>query len=271
MVTNANMSMSQIINGQQNDVTSIITGKMAFKVTAIKDTVYEMEGVYNYIRMQMNMAAAKIDMNSDKKDSNDILSTLMANFTNKPFPLVLSKTGRVISIGVDQLIGDIFNGITQINEAQKVQIKNQLLQSFGAKAFKGSIEMITAIFPDVKVAKGDQWVVKTKLESGISANINSTYALNDITPISYLVHGDALILPTTAADYRQMNGMNIKYNNVKGTMITDLILDKETGWTSQAKINQHIKVDIEIQDNPNLPGGMTIPMTITSEQTISDK
>jgi hypothetical protein len=62
----------------------------------------------------------------------------------------------------------------------------------------------------------------------------------------------------------------MKYN-VTGTSTYEVKLDKTTGWASEVKINQAIKGDVLIKDNPKVPGGMTIPLTLTDEQLITDK
>jgi hypothetical protein len=64
--------------------------------------------------------------------------------------------------------------------------------------------------------------------------------------------------------------MPLKYD-LTGAMTSDIKIDKKTGWTINAMINQSIKGTAYIKDNPQIPGGMTIPMTMNNEMTITEK
>src|ERR1700761_1989096 len=98
MITNTNMAISQTINGQLQNVNSSLTAKMAFTVTAVMDTSYAMNVQYDRIGIQMNLPTGVMSFESDKKDHPDVFSTIMDNMTNKPFSIVMSKTGKVLSI-----------------------------------------------------------------------------------------------------------------------------------------------------------------------------
>ncbi|MGZ3814572.1 MAG: DUF6263 family protein [Mucilaginibacter sp.] len=271
MITSAKMAMTQNIGGQTQDVTTTVGGKLSFKVTAVKDTTFVMDVKYESLRFQIAAPGANMDINSEVKDKGNPISTMMDNMTHSTFTVTMSKKGRVVSIdNFDKMIAGMFDGIPSVTDAQKEQFKNQMINSFGPKALKGSLEISTAFFPDGKVAKNDKWVVNTSLESAMSAKIKTTYTLQDITESAYLVHGDALISPVENADYSEINGFPMKFS-ISGTSTSDLKIDKTTGWVSEAKITQAMKGTIDVKDNPKIPGGMTIPFTMNDDQTITDK
>jgi hypothetical protein len=271
MITKAKMHMIQNISGQTQDINITISGKMSFKVKTIKDTVYMMEARYEKLRMQMESAAVNMDMNSDAGDKQNPLSILIHNMTRNSFKVNLSKKGRVLSVeDFDKLISGMFDGIPQISEAQKEQFKNQMIQSFGPTAMKGSLEITTAFFPNNPIAKSDQWTINTSLESAISAKIKTVYTLQNTDEKTYTIHGDGVITSLPVDDYKMVNGLPMKYI-INGTSTNELKVDKATGWVLEAKINQSINGDVQIKDNPKVPGGMTIPMTLTTDQIITDK
>jgi len=271
MNTSAKMFISETINGQQQDINTTITGKMSFKVTQVTDTAYVMEVKMDRIGMQMQGAGQNMDFDSDKKGQQDIMSTIMGNLTNKAFSIVMTRKGKVSSVnGMDNLYSGLFDGVPNVPDDQKTQIKNQMMQSFGAKALKGNIELGTALFPDNKVAKNDQWIVNTKLESMMTANVKATFILQDISDNAYLIHGYATLATDTNSPYAELNGMPMKYN-MSGTSTYEIKLDKVTGWTTDAKISQIMQGTIDIKDNPKVPGGMSIPMSLKDDQTITDK
>jgi hypothetical protein len=270
MITNTNMAVSQTVNGQLQNVNTTLSAKMGFTVTKVMDTSYAMQVKYDRIGMQMELPSGTLNFASDKSDKSDIFSAIMANMINKPFAIVMSKTGKVLSVGnTDNLSKSLFDGVTQLTDEQKSQFREQLMKSFGPEAFKANIEVGTAVFPDVKVAQNDKWSVSTGNESSMQTKSTTTFTLNQITASAYMVHGESVISPGNNNEFTEMNGMPMKYN-VNGVSEYDLKIDKESGWIAEARINQVIKGNVEIKDNPKLPGGMIIPMTITDDQTISD-
>lgn len=64
--------------------------------------------------------------------------------------------------------------------------------------------------------------------------------------------------------------MPLKYD-MSGTMISEIKVNRKSGWVIESKINQTLKGTSQIKDNPKMPGGITIPMTMINEMTITDK
>jgi len=249
----------------------VLDYKIAFKVLAVTDTIYKTEVRYQTLDMVVNMGGQRIEMDSRKNDKTDIPSSITASLVNKPFIIFLTKTGRVKAIdNVEKMISGVFDGFPQIDPAKKEQIKNQFLQSFGGNAFKGNIEMQTAIFPQTSLVKNSKWVVNTKLESAIKANSRNTYRLADTKSNYYQVHGEGTLITEKSAKPSQINGMPVQYE-LSGNSISDIKVDKNTGWIIEAKSKQVMKGNFKILDNPKVPGGAVIPMSINTDVTTFDK
>ena len=187
------------------------------------------------------------------------------------FSLVLLKNGKVKQLsGIENLFSSIFEKFPELPEAQKQQLKEQLEKAYGEKAFKGNIEMVTAIFPDHPVNKGDKWVIKNELESGMAMKMETNYVFQGKKDAHYLILGESVLKTVDKDAYVQANGMPLKYD-MEGKMVSDIKIDKESGWIVEAKLNQELKGDAHIKDNPQIPGGLTIPMVMVYETEISDK
>lgn len=183
---------------------------------------------------------------------------------------MLLKNGKVKEVsGIEKLFSGIFEKFPQLPEAQKEQLKQQLDKAYGENAFKGNIEMVTAIFPDHPVEKGDKWKINTELESGMAIDMETNYEYQGNEGANYLIRGESVLKTQDKDAYVEANGMPLKYD-MEGVMTSDIRIDKESGWIVEAKINQEIKGDAHIKDNPQIPGGMTIPMTMVNEMEISD-
>jgi hypothetical protein len=271
MVSSANSAIVQTLNSEENTLNLAFTFKMAFKVIDIKDTVYNMEVSYQAIDMKIQTGGKSIELNSLKPDSLDIPSSFMAAMMNKPFNITLTKRGKVQSVdNIEKIINTVFDSFPKIDPTKKEQLKKQFMQSFGTDAFRGSLEMGTAIFPSGAVSKDDKWTVHTNLQAPTKADVQTVYQLTDITPDFYLIHGDGTLATDKNAKPGEINGMPMKYD-LNGSLLTDIKVDRNTGWISEVKLKQVMKGSIEIQDNPKLPGGMTIPMTFNTDVITTDK
>ena len=265
---NAAMKIGQNINGMAMDINMSIIGSMSYKVTGIADSVYDLEVRYDSLAMKMSMPNGVMDFNSEKQDGNDIFSSLLAELKNKPFLVKMTKSGKVKEVkNIEEMFSGMFDKFPQLSDMQKQQLKSQLMQAYGERSFKGSIESASAIFPETPVAKGDKWTTNTTLESGFTANITSVYELKEIGDTYCIISGTASIATDNKGDYTEVNGMPMKYN-MDGTMTSEIKVNRETGWVIESNITQSLKGSADVKDNPQVPGGMSIPMTIDIQTKI---
>ena len=267
LASNGISTIMQSVNGRQNKVNLVLAFKIAFKVIGVMDTVYNMEVSYQSLDMKINMADTTIEMDSKKNSVLDVPSSIVAAIMNKPFNITLSKTGKIRSVeNFEKMINGVFDGFTKIDSNKKQQIKRQFMQSFGVSSFKDILEMGTAIFPQKAVAKNDTWIINSSVDAPAKANLQVIYQLIDATGNLYQVHGDGTMVSDKGAPPAEVNGMPMKYN-LNGSMLTDVMINKNTGWISEVNLKQLMSGNILIPDNPRVPGGMTIPMTFNTEVT----
>lgn len=267
-ITNSKATIIQEVNGQKMNMVMTIAGTMTFFVNDVSANGYSMDTQFETLSMAMQMPQGTVNFSSEKKDPNDVFSTILGAMKDKTFEVVMSKSGKITEIkNVEALWGTAINQFEQLPEMQKEQIKAQIMKAYGAEALKGSIEMVTAIYPDKPVNKGDKWTIDTKLESGMSANMTTDYEFSDLTSDFALIKGNSSIVTADKDAYIESNGMPMKYD-LTGSMISEIKVDNNTGWIIEAKINQEIKGDAYIKENPQAPNGMKIPMTMINEMVI---
>lgn len=265
------MAMTQDVMGQTIEVVATVTGKMVYTVKSVTPTGYEMDVRYENMAMEMKMPQASMKFSSDAPKEGDMMSQVLAGMINKPFQAQISKTGKVLSVkNIDALFTSSFEKLPNITEDQKAQVKAQLSQSYGEKAFISNLEMMLAIYPEKPVKVGEKWTAQNKLKSSISANINTTYSYTEDGADFRKIHGESKITAEDTGEYTVSNGMEMKFA-MNGTMVSDIKVDKKTGWILEAKISQDIAGDANIKGNAQMPDGMTIPMTIKTEIVAKDK
>lgn len=260
----------QTLNGQETPMTMSIRGLVKYKVTEVTAEAYQMDVTYEELAMKMKMGTMEMEFSSNG-EKQDLISGLFKKLVHQPFYIKMTKTGKITEVkNIESLFDAMFNDMSNIPDEQKQQIRAQVLQAYGSDAFKGSLEMISAIFPQNKVAVGDQWKVSTRLAAGMTANVDTTYQLKNIGKDDYEIVGNGILKTDDKQAYVQVNGMPLKYD-MSGTMVSDLKIDKNTGWVQTAKIVQNFKGVVHVADNPQIPGGMTIPMKVENNTSINNE
>lgn len=263
----SNTTITQTIDGMEQVIKMEVTGGMDFQVNKNLGESYSISASYSSLIMKMNSPMGEM-VSSSKSDGDDIFSTLMKTIIGKEFTIEMSRDGTISKIeNLDNIFEGMFQSFPQLTEPQKQQILAQLRQAYGEKAFKGNIEMITAIFPKKKVKVGENWENSVKLESGMSGFMNNTFTLIDVNSDAIFIEGNSQISTENKDAYVEVNGMPTRYN-LTGKMKSSYKLDPESNWIVEGKIEQEISGDVQIKDNPNLPGGITIPMVIKNDMTI---
>lgn len=269
-ITNSKATIIQEVNGQKVNMVMTIKGTMTFLVKDITENGYNMDAKFEELSMSMQMPQGLMEFSSEKNDANDIFSTILGAMKDKAFGITMSKTGKITDVkNVEALWSTAINTFDQLSEMQKEQIKAQIMKAYGGEALKGNIEMVTAIYPDSPVNRGDKWTINTKLESGMSANMTTDYEFAELTSEYALIKGKSTIVTADKDAYIESNGMPMKYD-LTGSMDSEIKVDKNTGWIIEATINQKIEGDTYIKENPQLPNGMKIPMTMINDMVITN-
>ncbi len=268
MVSESNII--QEISGQKMDMVMSITGEMLFKVNDYQNGVYDMDVNYERLAMSIKMPQMTMEFSSEKEDENDVLSKILASMKGKVFNIKMTDKGKVTEVNnIETIYESAFDNLPQITEQQIAQIREQIARAYGKDAFKGSIEMAIAVFPDKKVKKGESWEVDTELKSGMQADVTTTYTLVEIHPDYFLIKGDSKIVTADKDAYVKMNGMPMRYD-LSGTMASVIRIGSDTGWIVEAEIKQDIGGDAYIKENEKLPDGMVIPMVMKTTMTVTD-
>jgi hypothetical protein len=269
-ITDSKATIIQDINGHKMNMEMTIIGNVSYLVKDIIEEVYDMEVKYESLSISMQLPQGTIEFSSEKKDEQDIFSIILAEMKNKPFQIKMTRSGKVTDVkNIELLFESAFSKFSHIPENQMAQIKAQLMNAYGEEAYKGNIEMVTAIYPDKPVVKGESWVIKTKLESGMSGDMTTTYKYVENNLDYYLIVGDSEIATADKEAYIESNGMPMKYD-LKGNMSSVIKVDKISGWIIEAKIKQNIQGDVYIIENPQMPEGMKIPMIMKNDMTFTN-
>ncbi len=265
------ISIHQMVNGQNVDIDMEVKGHMSYLVRTVNEDDYEIEMMYESLSMQIKHPQGTMEFDSEKRDENDVMSTVLSWITGKPITVILSKKGSVSEVrDMDSIWVSVFDHFSKVPEAQLMQVKSQIKEAYGEEALKGNIEMVTAIFPDHKVEVGEEWINKTTMESGMTVDVSTTYKLEEIHADYYLISGSSQLQTANKEAIVDANGMSMKYD-LSGQIVSEIRINKQSGWIIEANSSQDIKGDAHIQPSPTMPMAITIPMTMKNETVISGK
>lgn len=260
----------QNIQGQNMELIMTIGGDMEYKVLAAKDDIYELEVKYKSLTMEMQLPQGNMSYSSE--NPNELISRMLADMKDKAFEISMTKTGKVKEVrNMDNLFNTMMDNFPELGMQERAQIEAQLRDAFGEESFKGSIEMITAIFPeDPNVKLGDSWTITTELANTVTAEVKSTYTLKEENDNFRFISGNSTITSKEGDEgFTQIGGMSARYD-LRGSMSSNIKLDPKTGWITEASVNQEITGKAIVEANAQMPQGMIIPIIMKNKMTITN-
>ncbi|HVV54118.1 MAG TPA: DUF6263 family protein [Mucilaginibacter sp.] len=272
LTTKTNMRITETIQGQDMVINTTIGAKMSHKVTALTDTSYELSVAMESIMMHTDEGRQQTpDVNTDDTSKHDLFSKIMSSMLHRPIIVEVTKRGHVLDVkNSDNLYAGIYQLFPEISEDKKEQIKAVLKKSFGDKSFKMGFQDAFTALPGTPVSINDKWTSMSIFETMVSARINTTYSLVNIVNNVCTIHGDATVQPLiNNGGYVAFNNIPMRFNNVTGSVVSDYKMDKTTGWIREAKLIKNIKMDADIKDSPQVPGGMIMPMSVYADIEIN--
>jgi hypothetical protein len=264
------VSVHQNLNGQNVETEVTMTAKTAYHINTITDSVYSLDLSFESLSFQMKSAQGSIESSSENGENSGVMGRALKALVHHPIFARMTRHGKFLEVQSNSIINKVVDEFTEIDEAQKKQIKQQLEQAWGEEAFKSSFEMFSAFYPNKNVQVGDQWPIQTQLKSAVLLNLDALYTFVNTSDEGYAVHGDIQLSPSAKDVATIVNGMSIVYD-LSGTMTSDIVLNKQTSWISKASISQTISGTASVKDSEQVPGGLTIPMTMKSQTTLSEK
>jgi hypothetical protein len=263
---NSRSIITQEVSGQKIEIDMTNISSMSFLVKRLTDEGYDLEVKYDKIIMSVSTFGTTMEFNSEVRKDDDVFSAILSNLIDQPFEVTMTKKGRILELrNIDVLLEKVLAKFAEVPDMELAQYQSQLQNAFGEAAFRGSIEMFTAVYPNDSVKKGDKWNISTNLESGMTALVTSTYVLQDETPNYSLISGNSNLVTDTSAEIIS-SGITMS-NDLKGTMSSEIKLDKKSGWIIEAIITQDLKGVSIVKPSEYIPEGMIIPVTISTKMT----
>ncbi len=262
-------SITQELMGQSIEITLGVSSTMSFTVTSANRNDYDMNVTFEKMNLSMGSLQGKMEFDSENPAEDDSFSQIMSGVIGQSFKVKMAKTGKILDIsGVEEMWEASFAN-QNTSAAEKAQIMTQLNQTYGKESIKGNIEMVTAIFPEGKVRNGDQWTNNVNINAGMKGVATTNYTYEGMQGDQHQISGSGTIVTSDEGATINTNGIELTMD-LNGTMESAISVDAATGWIVDAKINQKIDGNASMAGNDQMPNGLTIPMKIRNEMTITN-
>lgn len=250
--SNSNSRVLMNVMGQEMNISRTVNVITSFLVKDINKDGYIMEAKYEKLSMFMKMLqGGEVEISSEEVDANNLLiASLLEKIKGMSFEITMSKTGKITEVKNCEAIMETFvEGFDQLPEEKREEMKDQIKDAYGDEAIKSSMEMITGIFTDKPVKKGDKWKLNTSIESGMSMNLASEYELVELTSDYALIKGNATVV-TPDKEANAITSIMPMQFDVAGTSLSEIKVDVKTGWIISAKITQDIQGEASMLESP---------------------
>jgi hypothetical protein len=265
------MDLVQKFMEQEMKVSITMGIKTTFDVKESRENSYTLEVNYKELKVDVGMpgmdaGTISFDSNTDEDVATQTnLGPMFKAIINKPFEIVMNKTGKVESVkGLDTFLEAMFNTFDDnVSEEIRQQMAAQFGSQFSEEAFKSQFEQNTGYLPDKPVGTGDSWNSKiTTMASNFKLNINATSTLKSIE--DNVINLDIEGTISAPEGYEQeINGMKTKIS-LKGTQKGIIKLNKDTGWIIFSDITLNFNGEIEV-------GEIKAPVYAVSKITVTDE
>lgn len=269
--------INQTLGSQIMEIKVNMTCRVSYKVNEINNNQYNLDVKYESLSMKMflpnNMT---MEFSSENKEETSdqmsaIFSKVMKALTQTPFQMELTKKGKIISIkNIDAIFEKMFSSFPSMSPEQKAQIKSQIGQSFGPDQFKSNFEMMMAIYPEQPVAIGEKWKTESISNALMSLKASSEFQLINQEGELNTIKGKSQIVVVDKNAFVNTNGIEMRFD-MTGEQVTELKVNKRTGWVEAGKLTQSLKGKAITKDSPQTPGGMAIPMDIVTTMNLAGK
>jgi hypothetical protein len=255
---------NQVINGQTQDITTVISTESDYIVTDIKDGIYSIDIIVKKMSNITKSAMGSETMSSEGASSNP-MNQMFKNMIKDPIKITMNNKGVILSFDNSAQLLGITEGM-ELPEMQLLQIEGAMKNEMNAEKQIDSYNKITQILPIEEVNIGDTWDQEITVNSIATFESTTTYVLESVTDESYIINSSAML--TTPKDATtDLMGMKAKYD-LSGPLKATYTIDKKTGWIKNASFEQRLDGAVLIEKSETMPQELKMTMSTTTTTLI---
>lgn len=259
----------QSIQGMEQVIQQMATSDTRMKLTDENDQSNTYTIWYENISMSIEQMGMKQEFSSDTTalDQVDPMSQILSSLTKKEFTADIDLKGKIKKVnGLEEIIT---NATSAMGE-QASMVRDQISSGFGDSGLAKNMEMFTAVMPNETVKIGSTWTNEQFTSSGLPLILRNIYTLKSISGGIANIEVKAEISVAPDQSSTEIQGMKASYF-LEGDRTGELKMEINTGFVTEANMNDEIVGSITIDSSPQMPEGMTIPIEINANTKLTSK
>ncbi|MCW5517065.1 DUF6263 family protein [Muriicola sp. Z0-33] len=219
--------ITQELDGAAHEITNNLDGVMQFLVMTENADNYQIKVTFTDLNLNMSSSiqGELLNVNASVVNEEDIQSKIFNSLLNEPIYIVLARNGDILEVtGGDSLVTKMANSSGLQDEFSLNMMKKSLEKEFGSEALSNSYKQMTFIYPDKKVAVGDEW--ENEYFGKLTAK--NIWTLEELTADSADIIGNALVEMDIAEPATTMR--------LSGSQKTTISTDINTGFIQQMSV-----------------------------------
>jgi hypothetical protein len=261
--------IAQTVMGIEQNISMNMETDFFHEVTDLNENnIYTLNSEYRRMALKISSSFFSIEVDTDKPSTNDILTKYMQNALNIPFQIQLTNKGYIKDIkGLDVIMKNLFKG-GDSDLMQQEQISQLLSKNLGKDNLQQSLIHFLSSYPENPVRINETWKLgyKTSLEE-IVLEFDGFGKLVEVNPRYYLIRIQGN-LSTLSSELNSESGQII---NLQGTQLTEIMVDRQTGWPIKSNANQDIAGKIIVKDPDDGSEAIEIPMQMKLRMNVVNR
>ncbi len=257
----------QSMMGQTMEITTNATAVTYMELTESGADADTYQIWYGEIGMGMSGMGQNQSFTSDTASLEmvDPMSKVLAGLSDKKFSAKITRKGIVQEVmGLEEMVKKATEGMPGGPAASE-----QISGSFGDDGLAKNLETTTDIFPDGEVKEGDSWTKTQYTSTGLPLISTTTYTLKTMVDGVATIEVSAVLETDPENAQTSMQGLDAT-QFYEGTRSGTLTMDVTSGWVTAGNLKDDIVGSITIAPGAQVPDGMTIPLEMINDITISN-
>jgi len=265
----------QTVNGNQQTIESKTNNTVSIKMIDATADFLITEVRFDTLISNTNSMGKTVSMSSVSEgnikstETADVMSCVMNQLSKNALYIKMDFAGKVLEIVNAKMLSDMIMKDTSsitLTGPMAAGIKTQIKNMVSDNTLKTMVEMFTYYLPAKQVAKGDNWNVPLRTNSGgMTLDIITNYHLDEVNGNIANITAESNIKAAENAGPMEAGGATITYDDIKGLSKSNIVIDTRTGLVVEDKAKTHIAGNLGVSG----PGfSMQIPMDINGTSKV---
>lgn len=267
MLISANSVIQQEVMGIEQAVSVEMEMVMNARFIAKTDSFTEMELRYRDMIIKSQSPVLSLSLSSESVNPSPE-EIMLKEIVNKAFTAKVDRQGHILEVSGLEKIMENLGDYPGMDESNLENMRNSIQESFGEESIIQNLQQTMPVFPHKLLQEGDSWKYAYNTSTN---NINiiqyNTASVVELTGNNILIRINGK-LQSNDQNFQNFEGFRARID-LKGTQISEMLIDKNTGISIESVTNQNINgiIRLKISDEP----GDTMDMPVSIKSRISMK